>query len=59
MPATTTLGRRLESRRRLTAGLARCGSENEAAQRPRFRVFAGELGANLAGAVAGRDEDAA
>lgn len=58
MPATTSLRRRLESRRRLSAGLARCGSEIEAAQRLRFRVFAGELGANLAGAAAGRDEDA-
>lgn len=41
----------------LSVGIARSAAEVEAAQRLRWRVFAGEMGARLATRTAGRDED--
>jgi putative hemolysin len=43
--------------RRLSVGLATSSDDIEAAQRLRYRVFAGELGARMEGRAAGRDED--
>lgn len=45
------------SQRRLTASLARTGTEVLEAQRLRFKVFAEEMGANLVSAVEGIDRD--
>lgn len=48
---------RAEGKGRFSVRLARSGSEIREAQRLRFRVFAEELGARLAGAEQGIDED--
>jgi putative hemolysin len=46
-----------ETQRRLTFSLARTAAEIEEAQRMRFKVFAEEMGANLASAESGLDID--
>jgi putative hemolysin len=43
--------------RRLSVGLATSSTDIEAAQRLRHRVFVGELGARVAPAIPGRDQD--
>ncbi len=48
---------RVDDAPQLTVALATTARDIEAAQRLRYRVFAGEMGARLAGRTSGRDED--
>lgn len=50
-------GRQRPAKRRLSVGIAQSAGEVIAAQRLRYRVFAGELGARLANRIPGVDHD--
>ena len=57
MESSTRRAARFDDPRQLSVTLAATDRDVDAAQRLRYRVFAGEMGARLSGPAAGRDED--